>query len=46
MLSACGGQDQVATGTVTGTPIRVGGPLRVLDGVLAAPPPSLFRATW
>jgi hypothetical protein len=27
MLSACGGQDQVATGTVTGSLVRVGGPI-------------------
>jgi polysaccharide lyase family 4-like protein len=37
MLGTCSGQDHAATGTVTGTLVRVGGPIQLLDGVPAAP---------
>jgi hypothetical protein len=37
MLAACSGQDQAATGTVTGTLVRVGGPISLRAGVPTAP---------
>ena len=39
MFGTSSGQDQAATGTVTGTLVRVGGPVQLLDGVPAAPNP-------